>query len=215
MKKIRFFACLLAVCVPSLNAQTKQPPRIVHTAEKSAAHVPPQAVPAGLTLIYNNLYTQTDLYDDTSGWSIAGPAAYGYSFFSGIPFTPRSNSHVLQARAAVHYFSGANQVDLSIYSDAGGVPGALLAGPVTVTNLPNGGTCCALAVADFTPLTVTAGTQYWLVVDTPLTGTGSDFSGEWDMVARIVPIAFNGNGFGWSAGTANDLPAGAVLGTVQ
>ena len=31
--------------------------------------------------------------------------------------------------------------------DAGGVPGTLLAGPVTVTDLPDYGTCCTLAIA--------------------------------------------------------------------
>jgi hypothetical protein len=84
---------------------------------------------------------------------------------------------------------------------------------VTVTNLPEGGICCTLAVATFTPVAVTGGNQYWVVADTPATGTGSDFEGEWDMVAKVVPIAFD-VGDGWFTRDANDLPASEVLGTI-
>jgi hypothetical protein len=214
VKKILLFVCLLALCNLTLFAQSKRSPQIVRIPEKSAIHVPPQQAPAGLKKIYSNLGTQTDLYDDGSGWVLEGPGDNGFSTFGAIPFTPKSNSHVSQVGAAVHYFTGDNQVNLSIYSDANGAPGTLLAGPVTVTNLPESGTCCTLAVANFAPLAVIGGTQYWVVVDTPLTGTGSDFDGEWDMVAATVPIAFNDNGLGWYVYTANDLPAGAVLGTI-
>ena len=217
MKKTLLFVCLLALCNLTMYGQTEGRPRIghtvVHTKEKSATHVPPQKAPAGLKKIYSNLGTSVDLYDDLAGWTIEGPNVNGFSIFGAIPFTPKSNSHVFQVGAAVHYFNGDNQVNISIYTDANGVPGALLAGPVTVTNVPEAGTCCTLAVANFAPLAVAGGTQYWVVVDTPLTGTGSDFAGEWDMVAGIVPISFNDDGDGWAADTANDLPAGAVLGT--
>jgi hypothetical protein len=214
VKKTLLSVCLLALCNLKLYAQTKGDPRIVHTPEKSAIHVPPQAAPTGLKKIYSNLGNPTDLYDDESGEAIEGPNVDGYSIFFAIPFTPKSNSHVLQVGAAVHYFGGDNQVNISIYADANGVPGTLLAGPATVTNVPGVGTCCTLAVANFAPVATTGGTQYWVVVDTPLSGTGSDFFGEWDFVATVVPIAFNGDSGGWQADTANDLPASAVLGTI-
>ena len=128
-----------------------------------------------------------------------------------------SNSHVLQVQVAIQYFgSGANQVNLSIYADSGGVPGTLLAGPVTVTNLPSAGTCCLLAVATFSPLAITGGTQYWVVADTPLSGTGSDFSGGWAAVIKPdLPMATNcGSCSGWFSFNANGLAAGAVVGTI-
>jgi len=212
VKKALLLACLLTLCNLTLSAQTRRPPRIVHTPEKSSIHVPPQEAPAGLKMIYSNLGSKTDLYNDLSSWYVAGPGQNGYSEFEAIPFTPKSNSHVSRVEAAIHYFSGANQINLSLYGDANGVPGTLLAGPVTVTNLPAPGTCCTLAVADFTPVAVTAGTQYWIVADTPLTGTGSDFTGGWSFVHKIVPFASGGN-FGWFANSANALPAGAALGT--
>lgn len=214
MKKTLLIACLFAACSFTLPAQTTSRSRIIHTKEKSAIHVPPQQAPAGLKKIYSNLGTQTDLYNDQVGFAIYGPGfGDGYEYVYAAPFTPKSDAHVSQVGAAIHYLLGDNQINLSIYGDAGGLPGTLLAGPVTVTNLPEDGTCCALAVGDFTPLAVTGGTRYWVVADTPLTGTGSDFFGQWCSVAKIVPVADNG-GNGWYATSANLLPAFEVLGTI-
>jgi|SRR5450755_3162695 len=209
------FVCFWAVCNLTLFAQVVSGPRIIHPREESVIHVPPQEAPAGLKKIYSNLgKSKTDLYLDNSAWVIAGPNSVSGAEFIGLPFTPKSDSHVSQARVAVEYdHRGTNQVNLSIYSDSSGSPGTLLAGPVTVTNLPKAGTCCVLTVADFTPLAVTGGTQYWVVVDTPLTGTGSDFYGSWDFVVQALPQAFS-NGSNWYLQDVNEQVAGEVLGTI-
>jgi len=131
-----------------------------------------------------------------------------------MPFTPSLNSHVSEVRVAVQYLSGANQINLSIYADSGGVPGTLLAGPVMVTNLPGSGTCCRLGVANFTPVTVSGGIRYWVVANTPQTGIGSDFEGVWGQAANIaIPFAAD-NGTGWFSTSAVQLPSGVVLGTI-
>ncbi len=217
MKKT-LFACLLTFYTLTAFAQTGQNTQIIHTKERSAIHVPPQEAPAGLKKIYNNLgKSKTYLYDDTEAWGIFGPDSGGCcTEFAAMPFTPKSNSHVSQVQVAVQYNSGANQVNLSIYSDSYGAPGTLLAGPVTVTNLPEAGTCCTLAIAGFTPLAVTGGTQYWVIVDTPLSGTGSDFSGQWSEVVKpVVPVGYYCSVCGgWLVLNAYDLMAGEVLGTI-
>jgi hypothetical protein len=215
VKKTLMFVFLLLMCNLMLFAQTEKVSRTVHTKEKSVVHVPAQKAAAGLKVIYNNLGTKTDAYYE-AGVVIQGPAVdgNGYYVFIGLPFTPKANSTITQVRAAVQYQGlGANQVNLSIYGDTNGAPGTLLAGPVTVTNVPDAGTCCTLAVADFTPTAVTGGTRYWVVADTPLTGTGSDFLGVWQYVPKVVPMAVGDNN-GWFPTTANDLPAGEVLGTI-
>lgn len=190
----------------------------MHTQEKSGARVAVQAVPASLTLIYSNLGAKGDPYLDTEGWSITGFNSYGgesSAFAIALPFTPKSNSHVSQARAAVQYYgSGANQVNLSIYSDSNGTPGSVLAGPVTVKNLADVGTCCQLAIANFAPLAVTAGTQYWLVVDTPASGQGSDFVGAWDFESKVMTFGGTNGVDGWVAENGDTEPAGAVFGTI-
>ncbi len=215
VKKALLFTYLFLPCSLTLFAQTEQSPRIVHVKEKSAIHVPPQEAPAGLTKIYSNLgSSKTDLYNDLSGWVVWGPhSSSGGPFFVAIPFTPKSNSHVSQAQVAVQYVGGANQVNLSIYGDTNGAPGTLLTGQVTITNLSSAGTCCHLAVANFSPLAVTAGTRYWVVADTPLTGTGSDFSGIWNIVVKTIPMGTDGGG-GWQPTNADVIAAGEVLGTI-
>ena len=214
MKKILLLLYFFALFGLTMLAQTGQP-RIVHSKEQSAIHVPPQEAPPCLERIYSNLgKSKTDLYETEIGWGIFGPnSSSGFTEFVGMPFTPKSNAQVEQVRVALWYFgSGANQVNLSIYADAGGGPGTLLAGPVTVTNLPPSGTCCSLAVAKFTRLAVTCGTRYWVVADTPLTGIGSDSEATWAFIPTHIPQAFN-NGSGWSVDNGlTQEAAGEVLG---
>jgi hypothetical protein len=214
----QLIACLLMLAVLPAVAQTTKSQRAVHTQEKSANHIAPQAVPADLKVIYSNLGAKGDVYKDTEGWEIDGFNSFGgttSAFGVALPFTPKSDSHVSQVRVAVQYYgSGANQVNLSIYSDSGGIPGTILAGPVTVKNLPDSGTCCTLAPASFTPVSVTAGTQYWVVADTPVSGEGSDFVGVWDWVSKIEIFGGTNGTSGWVASDAITLPAGEVLGTV-
>jgi hypothetical protein len=110
--------------------------------------------------------------------------------------------------------SGANQVNISVFGDSGGVPGTPLAGPVTVTNLPDFGACCTLAIANFTPLAVTGGTQYWVVASAPVSGQGSDFVGVWNWVFKEIIFGGTNGVNGWYAINVDSLPAGRVLGTV-
>lgn len=210
MKNIILLASLLALCNLTLFGQTA-----LHTARKPAIQVPPQAVPAGLKTIYTNLGPSNNFYSTTQSWLVAGPNS-GVTEFEGLLFIPKSNSHVSEVRVAMQYLgSGANQINISIYGDSNGAPGTLLAGPVTVTNLPQGGTCCTLGIADFSPVAVTAGTRYWVVADTPLTGTGSDFFGEWEWVSKASVLwAGDQGGAGWYQVASDGLPAGAVLGTI-
>jgi hypothetical protein len=217
VKKAILVLCILTICQQFSSAQASNR-RAVHAKQKPGLHVPAQEIAEGLTTIYTNLGPKNDAYLGTDGWSITGFNSFGGSsdaFEIALPFTPKSNSHLSQIRAALQYDgSGSNQVNLSIYSDRGGTPGTLLAGPVTVTNLPNFPSCCALAVANFTPLALTGGTKYWVVANTPVSGQGSDFVGAWNFNHRILPYAASNGVNGWFAENGNTWPAGAVLGTV-
>jgi hypothetical protein len=174
-------------------------------------------LPAAIQKIYSNLGAAPNAYS-SSAWLLQGPNAAGGSQFIGMALTPTANAHVIAVRAAIQYNgAGANQVNLSLYSDAGGVPGALLAGPVTVTGLPSYFSCCGLATAVFgSPgVAVTAGTQYWVVGDTPSAGTGGDFAGTWEWVYTPLLIGANVAAGGWfSFPAALQAPAGAVYGTI-
>jgi hypothetical protein len=209
LRNILVMVCLLVLCNLTMLAQTEKGRQIIHTTERSPIHVPPEEAAAALKTIYNNMgSSKTDLYDDTYGWIVTINESVA------IPFTPKSNAHISQVEVAMQYSAGTNQVNVSIHEGAGDIPGKLLAGPVTVTNLPEQGTCCTLAVASFSPLAVSAGTQYWVIVGPPRTGTGSDFEGAWEAVVKPdIPVALNDAGR-WSQLNAYTLPAGEVLGTI-
>jgi len=220
VKKTVQFLCLLILGSATVFAQTVTGSQVVYT-EKSAVHVPAQEVPAGLKVIYSDLGTKTDSFNDSNGWLIAGPnstfAQSSLPEYVAMAFTPKADASVTQVEVAVMYIgSGANQVNLSIYQDSGsGYPGTLLAGPVTVTNLTEAGTCCTLTIASFTPVAVSAGTQYWVTADTPLTGTGSDFEGVWNWDVKNMGDYSNGTpSYTWILSPVDGVPAGEVLGTI-
>jgi hypothetical protein len=215
VRNILILTSLLALCSTAPLAQTGSMSRSEHSATLVSS-LQPSEVPAALVKIFDNLGPKADAYDDQNGWGVSGPNSLVGAKFFALPFTPKSSSHVSEVRAALQYGgSGANQVDLSIYEDSEGVPGTLLAGPVTVANLPAEGTCCTLAVADFTPVAVTGGNLYWVVADTPTSGTGSDFFGAWYWMARPVYVVGSSIGSGWSSfDSTPDVPAAEVLGTV-
>jgi len=204
--------------VEQLLDQMVRQPLMLHHKARTVVHVPPQEAPQNLVTIYSSLGTDAkNLYNNIDTWLVSGPnSVVGLSAFIALPFTPKSNSHVSEVRTAVLWYGdGAGQVDLSIHADHNGHPGKLLAGPVTVTNLPKAFTCCQLAVADFSSVPVNGGTQYWVVADTPLSGKGSDFLGEWaGAVYPVLPLSGNAAQTGWVTFNGNGLPAGDVLGTV-
>jgi hypothetical protein len=218
-KIVELLLCLVALCGTALFAQESRNtahPRMVRTTEKSQIHVPAQDAPAGLKGIYSNLGPKADAYNGGGGFLLRGPAAGNFPVFVAMPFTPKSNSTVMEVEAAVQYGgSGANQVNLSLYGDSGGVPGTLLAGPQTVANLPHFGSCCTLTIWKLaTGVKVTGGSQYWVVADTPASGVGSDFFGNWDFVFRTHLTGMN-TGSHWYQFTGPDQEvAGAVFGTV-
>lgn len=153
------------------------------------------------------------------GYTISGPDSFlGAAYWVAVPFTPTSNYLVKKVQASVAWgYNGPNGVTLSLNADAGGVPGAVIAGG-DIVNLGGFGNCCQLAVGTGPGgVPVTSGTQYWVVVS-----TSSTFDTTYDAWAfnstdmrETYPLASysSTNGF-WSAGTGL-LPGYAVLGTQQ
>ena len=80
-------------------------------------------------------------------------------------FTPAADATVTKIEtSAGRQSSGSHGFEISLYSDASGVPGSVLQ-TVHVDSLPQYGECCDVSTANFmTGVPVTAGTQYWVVV---------------------------------------------------
>ncbi|HUD98958.1 MAG TPA: hypothetical protein VMR62_05250 [Bryobacteraceae bacterium] len=178
---------------------------------------PAQEVPAALQKIFSNLGASTTAAYTGAGFYVSGPAsALGGQQFVGLPFKPTADAHVTQLRAAIQYDgNGANRVRLSLYSDNSGVPGTLMAGPVTVKNLPDFYACCKLAMATIPSTAVTKGVQYWVVADTPATGPGDDFLGVWAWIPPSKQNVGINDGSSWGAFPADiEESAGAVYGSI-
>ena len=217
MKKIMVSLLSFLVLAGVTLAAQRSPNTHGFPVTASSAHIPAPPVPAALKQIYSNLGSGNDQYNYNNGWAIIGPNFNneGVSDTFALAFTPKTDSHITQVHAAILYdFTGDNQVNLSIYADADGVPGTLLTGPVTVYNLPPAATCCGFAVADFPPLAVTGGTQYWLVANTPTSGPGSNFIGTWAANPKVLQQANYTPQYGWLVDNAYDEAAGAVFGTI-
>ncbi len=210
--------CLFVLCGANLLAQESgRTPKAVHTAEKSTIHTPAEAEPA-LVRIYSNLGPANSAYNATFGFLVAGPASGLGQEFIAMSFTPKSDSTVAVIRAALLFLDQGNgepnQINVNLYDDDGGVPGTIIAGPHTIRNLAEAGTCCALATWRLDKeVSLLAGAQYWVVADAPATGTGSNSAAVWDVVFPSVPEAFN-EGSGWSQSNGDTRFGLAVLGTV-
>jgi len=214
MKKTLTILCVVALLSVALIAQGGM--RMSKTPEQSAVRVPAAEPDVTLKVIWSNTGVKTDAFNDTIGWNVTGPnSSGGKTQWVALPFKPKASSTAYQLQAAIEYASGANQINLSLYSDNSGAPGTLLGGPVTVTNLASTGTCCSFATANLaSTVALTGGTQYWIVADTPTSGTGSDFSGIWYFVPLKPLNSFN-NGSGWSSfGGYEQDPVGRVWGTI-
>lgn len=211
MKKTAMFIFAIALCSASLRAQ--KPKSAEYT---GPAHKIELDSPATLTKIYSTLGPASNAYV-TQGTLVSGPlSSLGTTQYVAMSFRPKQDAHVSQLRAAIQYDgSGANQVRLSLYSDVSGAPGVLLAGPITVTNLPAFFSCCRTANANIPSTAVTAGSRYWVVADTVSAGTGSDFLGVWAWVPPAKSLIGIDMGGGWvSFGPTIEEPAGAVLGSI-
>src|ERR1039458_6317596 len=150
MKKVSGgLLCLFVMCSTSLFAQdSRHVPRAVHTVEKSPTHM--RAVPHPTPTRFSSTRgPPANAYNDAFGFLVAGPGSEFGQEFIGLAFTPKADSTVTVIQAALLFLdqgNGApNQINVSLYSDAVGVPGSIISGPHTVKNLADAGTCCALA----------------------------------------------------------------------
>lgn len=210
--------CLFVLCGANLFAQEGgRVPRTVYTPEKSQIHEPAE-VESTLTKIFSNLGPPANAYNGAGpGFLVAGPGSGLGQEFLGLAFTPKTDSTVTEIQAALLFLdegNGApNQIDVSLYDDVDGVPGNIIAGPHTVKNLAEAGTCCTLATWHLSKgASLRAGVQYWVVADAPASGAGSNSAAVWDIIFPAAPEASNQGT--WFPLDGNSRFGGAVFGTV-
>ena len=96
-----------------------------------------------------------------------GVNGYPFLIWQGNAFTPTASATATEVSVGLGDLdSGHGSIQLSLYSDNGGVPGTELA-TGTATNVEDYGTCCGATTATLSSsVALTAGTQYWVVVST-------------------------------------------------
>jgi hypothetical protein len=128
------------------------------------------------------------------GLLVIGNDVNGYSeTWEALPFTPKTDVRAKTLNAAIAWTSAFPAIiDLGIYTDNGGLPGALLTGSQGTAEVPLSGQCCTLATARLSGsgIALTGGVQYWLVAS-PNSGA-ENFMGIWQPTtnanwARIYP----------------------------
>lgn len=146
--------------------------RFVLTKKGPHTTVPTASDPgdASLVKIFDNIgtYYPRGPFYCCEGWTIAGPLTGQQSFpelWEAAAFTPDADHTVSKIEVAAGWVVGVNGVVLSLYADAGGVPGTAVKS-WSLTNLPPFG-CCAIQVrTDASGIPVKGGTQYWIVLKT-------------------------------------------------
>lgn len=118
-------------------------------------------------VIFSDLDPAPNLYSPAIGQTVSSNTSQAAAF------TPSANYNVGQIDIALSHDTGGSFATVSLESDIAGHPGTVL-GSWNISTLPTMGTCCTLQMINpTTPLQVSAGDQYWLVV--------SGGTGTWDV----------------------------------
>jgi hypothetical protein len=120
------------------------------------------AAPNGdLKVVYSNLNADGPRYDELRGWAINGPDTGGRQFLA-MPFVPEEDTTVKKFLMALVWVRGPNVVNVSLRTDAGGIPGDVI-DKTEISDLPPWKTCCKVTVWRTKGIPVVAGVKYWLV----------------------------------------------------
>ena len=207
----RALVCLFTLTLAS-GMLWAQGPKVAHTTHQGA--IVPMNVPATtLKTIFSSLGpSATNAYNDTTGYYVLGPnnSVGDGEQWVAVPFTPAANSTVTEISEAIGWISGPKAIILGIYADDAGVPGALLTSGET-NKVPAFGTCCTTVNVTVTGASLTAGTQYWVGVQTDDTNAPG-FTGVFEST-NSSNIAYNPAEEGWFSFSGN-VPAALVRGTI-
>lgn len=97
--------------------------------------------------------------------------AFPFPESEAVQFRPPVNAFFQDAIVALGVDSGTNEMSLYLESDAGGLPGAIIEGPINVTNLATTGTGSVVTAPSMLHPFLLSGTPYWLVVTVPNANT--------------------------------------------
>jgi len=124
----------------------------------------PSTSRAGTITVYSN-FGAGNSYDCCNAYTESGAGSFtGFNALQAMAFTNATgqNLTLTQIDIADSFVTGNNSMTLNLYADNAGVPGAVLES-WTVNNLPDLGTCCAVAtVFDSAGVVLLNGATYFI-----------------------------------------------------
>jgi hypothetical protein len=147
-------------------------------------------------------------YNCCVGGTIGGPGSPVGFITQANQFTPSRNGLVVQIDVALGHVTGSNSATIELAADNGGVPGAVLRS-WSVSGQPAFGTCCTVTtVQSYPPISVFAGTTYWVIAS-----AASDTwdAWNWNSIGQVGNVAFD-TGSGWTVVSGATTYAFDVLG---
>jgi hypothetical protein len=148
--------------------------------ERSKVSKPYTDVKNNLTKDYNNLGSAypDGVYWCCTGATISGPnSIIGAEYWAAEGFTANTST-IKNVKVAVGYVTGnTTDVIVSLNADNGGVPGAALKHWKSTVTSNAFGSCCGVEAHGIN-VSVTPGTQYWIVVSTE---ADSDIWAAWNV----------------------------------
>jgi hypothetical protein len=115
--------------------------------------------------LYSNLGTGSVVYNCCSGWTVSGTGSIGTSFTAANEFQVTAGGSVSEIDVAVGIVEGANSFYVDVDADNSGKPGSVLASFTGLTSSETFGNCCNLvSITGISGLSLSTGTNYWLVI---------------------------------------------------
>jgi PEP-CTERM motif len=152
-------------------------------------------------------------FQTSAGWSVYYNSGCGTACFQNVAssFTPTGTFTLTQIDVAASGLSGTNQIGVELLSDASGAPGSVLES-WTLTNVPSyGSSFTPEALAAVSPITLSAGTTYWVeLVSLSSNPTVWNYSPS---IMGSTDVLGNATGPNWVADSNQFVPAYDVLGT--
>jgi hypothetical protein len=195
------------------GAGAQQGPAMTRVPASSAASTPAPApsLPIGSIVIYSNLGAGGS-YQCCIGFTIGGSASPVGFNRAAMPFTPSSNSQLVQIDVALGHVVGTNAATVQLANDNAGFPGAVIR-TWTVAFQPSfGATTTTLTTAGGALIPVAAGHKYWVIIQAL---SGSNTWDAWNLNSTSANATYSFDaGAGWQHGSGL-LGAFDVLGCTK
>jgi len=190
-------------------------PAVAHASRIIKGHQH-QADPDSTHLLFSNVGPSGNEYQ-ANGYFVAGPTnpVLGESQFMAVPFTLGATGYNLdKVKVPMQWYGeGHNTAQLCLYSDSGSnYPGSQIGNCVSHSNLPDFGTTNTLTSYNFSSqsLALSPNTQYWIVGQTPSTGSKADATMVW--CSESIFEGYNVANAGWGSFQPNLESVAAIYG---